>query len=335
MNLQLPPGRRGLRMSWKTVLASIAVLAIVVIVGRVNWFKGIHDFFLSWVTTNLGMDFFAAEAVAVLLTAAAISAIPSFVLFFLFGVRRKQVGLAAVILTTVGAGSVYTVGRNTCFDRETGKARRYYAITPNGPKFSSKPGYDPQFRTPYVPITPEAATKFGGNCAVYGSSGSESHRSDSDAASKRPDAEAVLEITPTGSSSRQNPAGSAETPVALPRLLRELPIQITGLDETDEAVLSSSIAEAFAGAGDAVLPSSAARLTIKASVSDVGPLIGGVAGSRGAFRWSVVTRNGSLILQGGVPDVPGTGVTNEDAHYAILKEAGKAIGQAVVKAARY
>jgi hypothetical protein len=315
------------------VLLLFAFLIVVFTAARINWFKGVHDTFLTWVMGNLGLDFFAAEAVAVLLTASTIAVIPSFVLFFLFGRRRKEAGLAAIALTTLGAVSVYTVGINTCFDRNTGTANRYYIITASGPKFSSRPDFDPQFGEEYVPYTKEVAQQFDGDCAIY-----RIRRSVRSATPAFPES-SPMSVNNTRIDNRKSEISAnygrrADVERVAPRL-DQLNIDVRGIEEELSSVLEAAFSEELIRIrSHSVRVASGKSIVIRGHIVDAGPLLGGVASAKAAFTWSIQTQHGNIKLRGGESDISLTGVTLTDAQRAVAAKAGRRIARALSIAVR-
>jgi hypothetical protein len=111
----------------------------------------------KWATTQLGLDYYESEFMAVAVSTLMMCFVPG--VGWLLVSRKRRFLNAAVVIGgyLVVCGLVYTVGRNTFFDQNTGNSLRYYADTPDGRVFSFLPGYDPKWGIERKPYTREAA----------------------------------------------------------------------------------------------------------------------------------------------------------------------------------
>ncbi len=124
---------------------------------RVVFGLWLYSFVSGWATTRLGFDYYVAELFTTVITAIAALLLPSVAAFVLFG-RRRIVGMGTIIgSAAIVCLLVYTVGRDVCFDRQTGKPLCYYANTPSGRVFSFTPGFHPAIGTEFKLFTREVA----------------------------------------------------------------------------------------------------------------------------------------------------------------------------------
>ncbi|HEX8638647.1 MAG TPA: hypothetical protein VF692_11330 [Pyrinomonadaceae bacterium] len=127
----------------------LAVLTAAIVVAALLGLCGIGFGYLlsiwvfDWVTTNLGLDYHAANFATAVIVFLVWAVAPSLMWKFWLRERRMWSGLAVVAFY----GSIWllvsTVGGNVCFDRQTGKPLCYFVDTPSGRKWSRTPGFDP------------------------------------------------------------------------------------------------------------------------------------------------------------------------------------------------
>ncbi len=124
---------------------------------RVVFGLWLYSFVSGWVTTRLGFDYYVAELFTAVITMIAALLLPSVAAFALLG-RRRVVGMGTIIGgAAIVCLLIYTVGRDVCFDRQTGKALCYYADTPAGRVFSFTPGFHPPTGKEFKLFTREVA----------------------------------------------------------------------------------------------------------------------------------------------------------------------------------
>jgi hypothetical protein len=143
------------RIAKFVIILLSAVVAIVALfsVLRAGFAFWLYSHVGQWVTIRLGLDYYAAELLTVVITTAVMFAIPSFGSLVIS--RRKRMISAGLIVSgyVVMCVLVYTVGRNVYFNRVNGEPLRYYTDTPKGREFSFTPGFHPRYGIPYRPYT--------------------------------------------------------------------------------------------------------------------------------------------------------------------------------------
>ena len=138
-------------------VAMIVGLVLLVSLLRLGLAVYLYATIARWATSQLGLDYYPAELVGV--------AFSSLIMFFVPGLgsfifsRKKRLASAALVVGgyLVVCLLVYTVGRDTYFNQNTGEPLRYYAETPEGIVFSFLPGYDPKWGIERRPYTREVA----------------------------------------------------------------------------------------------------------------------------------------------------------------------------------
>jgi hypothetical protein len=132
-----------------SVIAVIAVFSIL----RAGFAFWLYSYIGQWVTVRLGLDYYAAELLTVVLTTAVMFFVPGFGSLIIS--RRQRLVSAGLVVGgyLVMCGLVYTVGRNVYFNRVTGDPLRYYVDTPQGREFSFTPGFHPRYGIPFKPYT--------------------------------------------------------------------------------------------------------------------------------------------------------------------------------------
>lgn len=97
----------------------------------------------DWMTTNLGLDYHAANFATSVVVFLIWSIAPSLMWKFWLQKRRVGGGLAVVAFYGLIWVMISTVGSDVCFDRKTGKPLCYFVDTASGRKWSRTPGFDP------------------------------------------------------------------------------------------------------------------------------------------------------------------------------------------------
>ena len=131
------------------VVGVIAFVAISKILG-IYWLYGL---FLSQVVSMFGLDIVFSRMVAAVLTVITLLLIPWIASYFLFGTRKTELSVVAVLVIIGGALIVYHGSAGVFFDRATGQPVKYYVKTLDGFTFSNGPDFDPQFGVQFKPIT--------------------------------------------------------------------------------------------------------------------------------------------------------------------------------------
>lgn len=127
----------------------LAVLTLAIVIAALLGIFGIGFGYLlsiwvfNWVTTNLGLDYHAANFVTAIIVFLIWTVVPSLMWKFWLQKRRMWNGLAVVAFYGGIWLMVSTVGGNVCFDRQTGKPLCYFVDTTSGRKWSRTPGFDP------------------------------------------------------------------------------------------------------------------------------------------------------------------------------------------------
>lgn len=116
----------------------------------------IYSYFVETLANLTGIDLYLIKAAAVLVLVPFYYALKwSFLPFQ--GKRKRAIG--AAILTTLAVGyniGLYFATRQVSFTAK-GEAVRYYALTPEGVKYSDRPGVERVYGVPFRPVTPEVA----------------------------------------------------------------------------------------------------------------------------------------------------------------------------------
>lgn len=154
-NLNEAPGKA---VRWLFAVLGVCGGAILLfLVLRVVFGLWLYATVSNWVTTRLGFDHYVAELLTAIITTVAALLLPSVAAFVLIG-RQRAWGMGAIIgSVAVVCLLVYTVGRDVCFDRQTGRPLCYYADTPSGRVFSYTSGFDPRTGTEFKLFTREVA----------------------------------------------------------------------------------------------------------------------------------------------------------------------------------
>lgn len=146
---------------WILLLLSIVFVGFVLFsVVRVGLVFGLYAYITSWVTVRLGLDYYIAQLISLILTALATLILPSITWFLISGKRRIEATVAIIGSMALVCVLVYTVGQDVYFDRQTGNPLRYYADTPEGRRFSFTPGFEPKSGIEFKPYTRDVANKF-------------------------------------------------------------------------------------------------------------------------------------------------------------------------------
>lgn len=125
------------------------------------WFLYDTYSFLTNLTTKVtGLDQVYVRPIAVLFTVGTILALPCISAFLLYGGKKTQVAVIALLATSLYTAGIYFSTDNVFFDRTSGKAVKYYIKTLNGYKFSSTDDFDPVFGVKYKVITKEMTKEY-------------------------------------------------------------------------------------------------------------------------------------------------------------------------------
>ncbi|MEI6835786.1 MAG: hypothetical protein WCK59_03050 [Candidatus Falkowbacteria bacterium] len=149
------------------VFAIILILVIVLLTGgNILFFWSVFEWLQGIIQVNAGLDAPLAKGVAAI-AMGIIVVLPLWGIILSFSpIPQKNSGayrLIAFLLIAAFFLLSYYAGKDVFFDRETGKAMKYYNIQPNGEyKFYSEPGYDPVTGDLLKPVTKEVISKFKG-----------------------------------------------------------------------------------------------------------------------------------------------------------------------------
>ena len=135
-------------------IALIAIPTIIVIVahGYTSYFNQ-YSRFTQQISERTGLNLYLAKAAAALLALPMVYGLRS---LYSLSSKRRQIGLVLIALTTVVYNSgLYWATRDANFGLKNGESIRWYAITPEGVKYYSRPGVDPKFGIPLKPVTPD------------------------------------------------------------------------------------------------------------------------------------------------------------------------------------
>jgi hypothetical protein len=135
------------------LISSIVAIIALFSVLRAGFAFWLYSHIGQWMTVRLGLDYYAAELLTVVLTTAVMFVIPGFGSLIIS--RCKRLVSAGLVIGgyVVMCVLVYTVGRNVYFNRVTGEPLRYYADTPQGREFSFTPDFHPRYGIPFKPYT--------------------------------------------------------------------------------------------------------------------------------------------------------------------------------------
>lgn len=145
-------------IKWTSAAVSVLIVLFFIFhIMRVGLSFWLYGTLARLVTTYLGLDYYMAQFVAIVLSICLTLAIPYILWFVLLG--RKKWVVVFIVITITGAITIlmYTVGYKVYFDRTTGKPLRYYADTPNGRHFSFTKGFDITYGIKFEPYTSDVA----------------------------------------------------------------------------------------------------------------------------------------------------------------------------------
>lgn len=165
----------------------LVILTLIIIVIAMLGLFGIGFGYLlsvwvfNWVTTNLGLDYHAANFLTAIIVFLIWTVAPSLMWKFWLQKRRMWNGLAVVAFYGAIWLMVSTVGGNVCFDRQTGKPLCYFVDTPSGRKWSRTPGFDPSSGKQFQLYTREIKEKEDRSKQAENQSSRETNRSRTEA----------------------------------------------------------------------------------------------------------------------------------------------------------
>lgn len=141
-----------------TILLVLFLLLAFARIGFIFWLWSTVE---TWVTVRLGLDYYAAQLLTMIVVSIVTLLLPSLAWYLLLG-KKKAWGTGAMI----GGQAlvfilVYTIGQGVCFDRRTGAPLCWYADTPEGRQFSFTPGFHPRYGIEYRQYTREMALESG------------------------------------------------------------------------------------------------------------------------------------------------------------------------------
>jgi hypothetical protein len=138
---------------------SLLVLLVVLFVPTLIALKWvaiteIYSYFVRSIANVTGINLYLVKAGVL------VALVPFFYglkLFFSFSKTKRRTG--AAILTTLAIGyniGLYFATRQAFFTAK-GETIRYFALTPEGVKYSDRPGVEPVYGVPFKPVTPDLA----------------------------------------------------------------------------------------------------------------------------------------------------------------------------------
>jgi hypothetical protein len=134
------------------VVVGLFFLGVFVLVGfSYLLYSTVED----WVVSRLGLDIFPARLLTTILVIALTALLPTLAWYLIIGKKRLYGALALIGIQAGICVLVYTVGRQVCFDRRTGKPLCYFADTPQGRVWSYSSGFDPVSGQPFRLYTRE------------------------------------------------------------------------------------------------------------------------------------------------------------------------------------
>ena len=136
-------------------LACVVGIILFLVVSKILGTYWIYGLFLSKVVSMFGLDIVFSRMVAAVLTVMTLLFLPWIASIFLFGTRKVELSVVAVILIIGGALIIYHGSADVFFDRATGQPAKYYVKTLEGFRFSNAPDFDPKFGVKYKPINAE------------------------------------------------------------------------------------------------------------------------------------------------------------------------------------
>jgi len=134
-------------------LVSVAVLLCLYFVLEVVKYE-VYFHFVDSVASKTGLNMYLVYAIAALCLAPFMLAVGYSL--SLFSRRRRRLG-ATILL---GMAFLYNLGlyfatKGTSFAFDSGRPTRYYAITPDGIKYSDRPGFEPTYGIAFKAVTPD------------------------------------------------------------------------------------------------------------------------------------------------------------------------------------
>ncbi len=135
------------------IVISIPLIELIYILG----IKGLFSHFVSQVTKTTGVNQYVAKSIIVILF---IPLIYSFKMIFSISRKRRNTGYSFIAFYMfIFYISMFYLTKDQQFRFDTGVSMKYYAITPDGPRFFDAPGFDPKYGIQLKPLTPEIAKK--------------------------------------------------------------------------------------------------------------------------------------------------------------------------------
>ncbi|MCX7590988.1 MAG: alkaline shock response membrane anchor protein AmaP [Kiritimatiellae bacterium] len=145
------------------LLRAVLIVVLLAVFFLSTWYAlrwitiaQIYSYFVETLANATGVNLYLIKAAVLLLL------IP-----FYYGLkwsfspfhRKSKRAIGAAILTTLAVGyniGLYFATRQVSFTAE-GKPLRYFALTPEGVKYSDRPGVERAYGIPFRPVTPEVA----------------------------------------------------------------------------------------------------------------------------------------------------------------------------------
>lgn len=125
------------------IVSFIIILFALLAFLQFGFIYAIYAVVENWVSGRLGFDFYISTLIATVFTSLFALLIPTLCWYIFLG-KRKAWGIGTIIgIQVLICLSIYTIGKNVCFDRKTGKPLCHFADTTKGRVWSYTPGFDP------------------------------------------------------------------------------------------------------------------------------------------------------------------------------------------------
>lgn len=144
---------KGARVLWILVLLTALFVPTLIVLKWVA-ISQIYSYFVDSIGNLTGINLYLVKAGVLLVL---IPFLYGLKLFFSLSKTKRRIG--AAVLTTLALAyniGLYFATRHVSFSAK-GEALRYFALTPEGVKYSDRAGVEPVYGIPFKPVTPEVA----------------------------------------------------------------------------------------------------------------------------------------------------------------------------------
>jgi hypothetical protein len=135
------------------VIAGIVLLPLLLLAAGFSNFAASVSWFSKDLLKETSLDPIIARVLAGLLAAGMCVGL-KFALSRDSGMRLRGMTILVSVFVLYNAG-LYALTRQTFFAPDTGHARKWYAVTPDGVRFSDRSGVESQYGIAFKPVTPE------------------------------------------------------------------------------------------------------------------------------------------------------------------------------------